>query len=335
MTTIVSYNILAGGYNVRNNGTRRTAQLASIIRSAHPDIVGLVEATHPLMEQKPLVIEELATTLGMQLIMGASSGPRGYQLALLTRLPVIRTQAHSHPGIHRPLLEVCVEETNGQQLTVFVTHLSANFNKGRGGGSIRQREVQEILRILAPARAQGISHVLIGDFNSLAPGDSFQASALVRYVIDIDSEKHYPDNIDGHPHLNGVVPPKLRFLNPILHLIPRSRLLSMLFDTAASLYVPRACIRLLYEAGYVDCYRRIHPQAHGFTCPAASPAGRIDFIFASPEMAHRLGTCYVLTNGEGIAGSSASDHLAVGAEFCLGVQPVSATTTFEEDMIPS
>ncbi len=335
MTTIVSYNMLAGGYNLRDNGTRRTAQLAAIIRSAHPDIVGLVEATHPLMQEKPLVIEELASTLGMQLVMNASSAPTGYQLALLTRLPVIRAQTHSHPSLHRPLLEVCLEEKNGQQFTVFVTHLSAAFNKGRGGGSIRKREVQEILRILAPARAQSIPHVLMGDFNSLAPGDSFQASALVSYVLGIENEERYPNNMDGHPHLNGVVPPKLRFLNPMLRLIPRSQFLSKLFNTAASLYAPRACIRFLYEAGYVDCYRRIHPDARGFTCPAASPAGRIDFIFASPEMATSLETCYVLTDGEGIVGSAASDHLAIAGEFGLSVRPVSTCTRFEEGMIPS
>jgi endonuclease/exonuclease/phosphatase family metal-dependent hydrolase len=335
MTTIVSYNILAGGYNLRNNGTRRTTQLAAIIRSAHPDIVGLVEATHPRMQQKPLVIEELASTLSMQLIMGASPTSNGYQLALLTRLPVIRTQTHLHPNIHRPLLEVCFEETNGQQFTVFVTHLSAAFNQGRGGGGIRRREVQEILRILAPMRAQGIPHVLMGDFNSLAPADSFQASALVSYVLGIESEKHDPHNFDGHPYLNGVVPPELRFLNPVLRLIPRSRFLSKLFNTAASLYAPRACIRLLYKTGYIDCYRRVHPNTRGFTCPAASPAGRIDFIFASPEMATRLKTCYVLTDGEGIAGSAASDHLAIGGEFGLDVQPVSAPTLFKEDIIPS
>jgi len=334
MTTIVSYNILAGGYNLRN-GTRRTAQLAAIIRSAQPDIVGLVEATHPRMQQKPLIIEELASMLGMRLIMSASPASNGYQLALLTRLPVIRTQTHARPDLHRPLLEVCFEETNGQQFTVFVTHLSASFNKGRGGGGIRTREIQEILHILAPARAQGIPHVLMGDFNSLAPGDSFQASALVSYVVGIENEENYPNNSDGHPHLNGVVPPELRFINPVLRLIPRSRVLSKLFNTAAALYAPRDCIRLLYEAGYVDCYRSIHPGARGFTCPAASPAGRIDFIFASPEMATCLETCYVLTDGEDVAGSAASDHLAIGAEFGLNVRPVSAGKQLKKDMIPS
>ncbi|HEV2656780.1 MAG TPA: hypothetical protein VGT82_17570, partial [Ktedonobacteraceae bacterium] len=68
-------------------------------------------------------------------------------------------------------------------------------------------------------------------------------------------------------------------------------------------------------AGYVDSYRRVHPQALGFTCPAAVPAGRIDFIFASPQMAERLETCYLLLDGEGVQGSAASDHLAIATEF--------------------
>lgn len=336
MTTIVSYNILAGGYNLSNNDMRRTPQLAAIIGSARPDIVGLVEATHPHMLQKPLVIEELAQMLGMQLIIGASVGQsKGYRLALLTRLPVIRIQTHPRPGLHRPLLEVCVEEKNGQQFTVFVTHLSASFNKGRGGGGIRKREVQEILNILAPARAQRMPHVLMGDFNSLAPGDAFQASALVRYVVGIDSEKTNKSDYDGHPYLDGVVPPKLRFLNPILRIIPNNPLLSTLFNSAAALYAPRASIRLLREAGYVDCYRRIHPQAHGFTYPATAPAGRIDYMFASPEMATHLETCYVLTDGEGIAGSEASDHLAIGGEFSLGVSPGLTKAKSEKDTIHS
>ncbi len=334
MTTIVSYNILAGGYSIRKNAARRTAQLVHIIRSANPDIVGVVEATHPLVQQKPLVIEEIAETLGMQLITGGPARHTGdYQTALLTRLPIVHTQLHRHPCFNKPLLEVRVEQTNGQQLTVFVTHLSAAFNKGRGGGAIRQREVREILRIMAPLRAQSIPHILMGDFNSLAPGDRFRASSLVGYVTGLDREKRKRNLYDGHPHLNFVVPPKLRFINPILRIIPRNQLLSTLFNSAASLYAPRGCIRLLREAGYVDSYRRVHPQALGFTCPAAAPAGRIDFIFASPEMAEHLETCYVLTEGEGIPGNEASDHLAVAAEFGLAIPPAEPSVTFSNAMI--
>src|SRR5690242_18312958 len=157
MTTIVSYNILAGGYSIRQNGARRTSQLVHIISSANPDIVGVVEATHPSVQKKPRVIEEVADLLGMKLITGAAARfDTDYQTALLTRLPVIYTQLHPHPKLNKALLEVCVEQKNGQQLTVFVTHLSAAFNRGRGGGAIRMREIQEILRIMAPFRAKNI-----------------------------------------------------------------------------------------------------------------------------------------------------------------------------------
>ena len=59
MTRILSYNILAGG-------KRRVDQLTKIISSAHPDIVGLVEAYNPR------TVEEMANRLGMQYRMSGS-----------------------------------------------------------------------------------------------------------------------------------------------------------------------------------------------------------------------------------------------------------------------
>jgi endonuclease/exonuclease/phosphatase family metal-dependent hydrolase len=240
-----------------------------------------------------------------------------YQLALLSRLPIVHTKIHSRPGLFtHPLLEVRVEEANGQHLTVFVTHLSAAFSKGWAGNAIRKREVREILCITAPLREQGVPHVLLGDFNSLAPGDPFRASFLLRYVVEQDRKKRDRSLADGHPHLDFVVPPRLRFLTPLLRSIPSNMLLSSLFDVAAWFYAPRGSMALLLKAGYTDCYRRIHPHAKGFTCPAAAPAGRIDYIFASPSLAKYLETCSVITEGEDmLPGSDASDHLAVAAAF--------------------
>ncbi len=320
MTRIVSYNILAGGYSLREKGARRVEQLVRIMRSANPDIVGVAEAIHPNMVQKPTVIEEIAETLGMQCIPGGEpTGCKDYQLALLTRLPVVYIKRHARPGIMaRPLLEVCVEEANGEHLTVFVTHLSAAFNRGRGGGHIRMREVEEILRIMAPLRAEGKPHLLMGDFNSLAPGDPFKASFLLRYVVRLDRKKVNPKLADGHPHLNSVVPRRLRFLKPLLRTISDSDLLCRFFDAAAYFYAPRGCIRRL-QAYYVDSFRRMYPHEWGFTCPASAPAGRIDYIFTSPALADRLTDCYVIVEGEGLPGSHASDHLAIAAELGMRV----------------
>jgi len=221
-------------------------------------------------------------------------------------------------------------EEEGRKLTVFVTHLAAAFYRGRGGDSIRRREVQEILRIMASKR--GTPHLLIGDFNAIAPGDHLKASILLRYLLDMDRRhQQNPDANAGYPNLDFVVPEPLRFLNPLLRGIPRSKLLSALFDGAGSLYAPRASVDLIYKAGYLDCFRHMNPQAWGFTCPARAPAGRIDYIFASPELAGRLSACEVVIEGNGSRGEEASDHLPVVADFGVSVQAKFTSHTMELD----
>ncbi len=304
MTRVLTYNILVGG-------TRRIDQIAQMIRSAHPDVVGLVEATNPR------VVEELAERLGMDYrISGHGNHSLDWQVALLSRLPITHMQVHHRPGLlSKPLLEVGVQEEDGRALALFVTHLTASFARSvRGGDNMRREEAREILHIMRAKR--GTPQLLIGDFNSLAPGDTLKASRLLRYLVDMDELRSAkPHESVGHPHLDFVVPPSLRFLDPLLRTISRNELLSSLFDGAGSVYVARGTIRLLRRAGYVDCFRRVNASAQGFTCPAKAPAGRIDYVFASPELAGRLSSCYVVTEGNGLPGEEASDHLPVLAEF--------------------
>lgn len=318
MTRILSYNILVGA-------TRRVEPLFDMIRKADPDIVGLVEATDPH------VVEELARRLGMKAVMsGNAQHTRDWQVALLTRLPIVYSKTHTHASIPtKPVLEVCVregEESDGRQLTIFVVHLAAEFSEGWAGNGIRRREVQTILRMMGAK--QGTPHIIMGDFNTLAPGDAFQASALLRYVVEQDRlYQKDPISSHGNPYLNFVVPGPLRIFNPLLRLIPRSRLLCRMFDAAASLYAPREAIQLLQRAGYIDTFRRMNPNAPGFTCPAAAPAGRIDFIFASPELASSLTDCSIPTEGKNARGAEASDHLPVVADFGVGVEKGAEETT--------
>src|SRR2546421_2722767 len=213
MTRILSYNILVGGQP-------RINQITAMIQAADPDVVGLVEATNPR------VVETLAKRLGMQYRISApGQNSADWQVAVLSRLPIIHTEVHICPGIlTKPLLEVCVEEAEGSRLTIFVTHLTASFTYGRAGESIRRDEVREILRIMASK--QGTPHLLMGDFNALAPGDRLKASILLRYLVEMDRRRQQnPHDNVGHPYLDFVVPASLRFLNPLLRVIPRSKLL--------------------------------------------------------------------------------------------------------------
>lgn len=304
MTRVLTYNILVGG-------TCRIDQIEQMIRTAQPDVVGLVEATNPR------VVQELAARLGMDYHMsGRGEHEKDWQVALLSRLPITHAEVYSRPGLlSKPFLEVGVQEENGQLLTLFVTHLPASFSHGlRGGDSIRREEAREIARIMKAKR--GMPHLLMGDLNSLAPGDTLKASRLLRYLVHVDElDRAKLHESVGHPHLDFVVPPPVRFLEPVLRVIARSTFLSVLFDGVGSLYVARGTIRLLRSAGYVDCFRHMHERAEGFTCPARAPAGRIDYIFASPELAPRLSACRVVTEAGDVRGEQASDHLPVVAEF--------------------
>src|SRR6266705_844018 len=125
MTRVLSYNILVGA-------TSRVNQVTGIIKPVQPDIVGLVEATNPK------VVQELAKRLEMEAVMTAQAMHyHDWQIALLSRLPIVWTQTYTPDTLAKPLLEACVEEADGQQLTVFVTHLIAAFNKGRAGEGMR------------------------------------------------------------------------------------------------------------------------------------------------------------------------------------------------------
>lgn len=314
MTHILSYNILVGG-------TGRVEDIEGMIRLANADVVGLVEALNPR------VVETLARHLGMEYCTNASpNGAWRASSALLSRLPIVRSEVHACPGVLlRPLLEVTLEEAHGEKLTAFVAHLTADFVRGRGGDTSRRKEVNEILRVM---RADHGPHVLMGDFNALAPGDRLKASHLLRYLVALDKRrKRRPQDSYGHPHLNFVIPSYLRPLSPLLRMIPHSQLLCDLFDEASGLYVARGSIGLLREAGYVDCFRYVNPRAWGFTCPSASPAGRIDYLFANPLLATRLSACKVIDGGQDVNAEEASDHLPVLAEFGVGVE-----TTFSPRM---
>ena len=308
VTRVLTYNILFGG-------TPRTDQIAQIIRSARPDVVGLLEATDPR------VVEKLAEQLGMEYrLTGRSRFAADWQVAVLSRLPIVRMRVHLRPGaLSKPLLEIGVREEHGGELTLFVTHLTSSFARGaRGGDSLRLAEVRELLRITAHKRVT--PHLIMGDFNSLAPGDALGASRLLRYLVQMEElpQAKLHERLSS-ADLNFVVPTSLGFLKPLLRVIPRHAALSVLFDAAASRYVARGSIRLLLRAGYLDCFRQVRPHDDGFTCPARAPAGRIDYIFASPELATRLSACSVVTGADGVFAEQASDHLPVLAEF--GVPP--------------
>ncbi len=75
----------------------------------------------------------------------------------------------------------------------------------------------------------------------------------------------------------------------------------------------RLAIPRLVAAGYIDCFRQLHPNEDGFTWWTINPTTRYDYIMADSAMAQRLLSCRVVDEIEAVY--AASDHFPLLAEF--------------------
>lgn len=304
---ILSYNILLGA-------TRRLEPLSSIIASTHSDIIGLVEATDAH------VVEELAKRLHMHFCFtGRGQRPRDWQVAVLSRYPILDAHVHTYPDIlvRNHILEASIAVPTIGPLTVFVAHLTADFFHGNEGNRIRRLEMEKILCLMKAKR--GTPHLLMGDFNTIAPGDKLQASYMLRHLLRENKKYYdklkvqYPSYIHNQGKRALIRRIALRIIGTSLLSTPLSR---KLLNTFSPLFA-QGGIELLQRAGYVDCFRRVHPHSLGFTCPAAAPSGRIDYIFVSSELAPLLTDCDIVLSGNGVYAEQASDHIPVVADFAI------------------
>jgi len=148
-------------YNIRRGGTGREAALAATIAHASPDIVIFQEATDPAL------VETLASRAGMR--YWASRAKRS--LAFMSRAPIVHYEWHRPPLSRHAFLELV---PYGADFRVFGVHLSAVF----AAWTERRRafELRALLRSIA-AHQHGF-HALVGDFNTIAPGDMLDPTAL-------------------------------------------------------------------------------------------------------------------------------------------------------------
>jgi endonuclease/exonuclease/phosphatase family metal-dependent hydrolase len=150
-------------YNIRRGGAGREAPLASVIRSAAPDIVVLEEATRP----------DVVECLARETAMPHWSARGGKSLAFLSRVPIASFEAH-RPRISRhAFLEIAPADSSWRIFGVHLSAVHAAWTERR-----RSFELRALLREVA--QHQHGPHVLIGDFNTVAPGDIFDATRLPR-----------------------------------------------------------------------------------------------------------------------------------------------------------
>lgn len=148
-------------YNIRYGGSGREAALTTVIRTAKPDVVVLQEAT------KPQVIEQIAHDTGLQ-YWGTQ---RGESLGYLSRQPLDHVEWRKPRVSRHAFIEIVPAGASWRIVGVHLSAVHAAWTEQR-----RHYELRALL--LAIQQHQHGPHVLVGDFNTLAPGEILDFTKL-------------------------------------------------------------------------------------------------------------------------------------------------------------
>lgn len=151
-------------YNIRKGGSRGRAAIAEVLTALDPDLTVLQEATDPE------VVAWLARKTGNPFWTSRV----GHSVALLARREPDQLRWHAI-GPNRTCIEI--EPADGFRL--FGIHLSSGLS--RRGERRRLLELGVILELAGPADDRRRT-MIVGDFNSIAPGDTLAVAMLPRWI---------------------------------------------------------------------------------------------------------------------------------------------------------
>jgi endonuclease/exonuclease/phosphatase family metal-dependent hydrolase len=152
-------------YNIRFGGTGREAKLAEVIRAVAPDLVVFQEATDTR------VIERLAAATDMPF----HASRRQHSIAYISRLEIAHHEWHYTLGSRHPYMEIVPRNSSTR---IFGLHLLARFSKWHERR--RAAEIRALLKNIE--RHKEGFHVLVGDFNTLAPGELLNTQKMPHWI---------------------------------------------------------------------------------------------------------------------------------------------------------
>ncbi len=152
-------------HNIRFGGKGREAQLAAVIQAAAPDVVVFQEAIFPR------VIQQIAAATGMEFWLSKPN----HSVAYCSRIKIEHHEWHYPRGSKHAFLEIHPSGTNAR---IFGVHLRAMFSKW--GERRRKQEIETLLASIQKHQ-QGF-HALVGDFNSLGPGELLDIKKMPHWI---------------------------------------------------------------------------------------------------------------------------------------------------------
>ena len=267
-------------YNLFFGGTDRIDAIHAVLAHANADAIALTEA------DDRRVVAALADRLSMYHVWAEGSGDR--HIATLSRFPIVEWRIHKTPPLTQAALETRLELPHPPAPSPETKlPVSGDANAGWGGEAITIYNVHFLPYLLLPfeiRRWQAVGK-LLNTIHARRPG---------AHLILGDLNAIGPgDRVLQHSN-----PPRMR------------RVMALQLNLIFRLAIPR-----LIKAGYVDCFRRLHPKQDGFTWMPGNPTTRYDYILADAALAPALRACRVIDDTEAV--KLASDHFPLLAEFEL------------------
>jgi endonuclease/exonuclease/phosphatase family metal-dependent hydrolase len=148
-------------YNIQHGGVGRERHLATVINEQEPDLVLLQEAT------RPEIVSRLAGATGMT----ASGSVRGRSLGFLSRVPIAEHRWIRPRWSQHAFLELVPADMNIRVVGVHLSAVHAAWTEAR-----RVRELRALLKAIEPYH--DTPHLVMGDFNTLAPDERLDVSRL-------------------------------------------------------------------------------------------------------------------------------------------------------------
>jgi len=152
-------------YNIRFGGLGRQKPLAEIIRAVGPDLVVFQEAIHP----------DVIKTLSDATQLPFWAARKDHSIGFISKNEPAYYEWHYPAGARHSFLEIV---PTGTEARIFGLHLSARFSKW--DERRRAREIRSLLEGIK--RHQNGVHALVGDFNTLAPGELLETRRMPAWI---------------------------------------------------------------------------------------------------------------------------------------------------------
>ena len=152
-------------YNIRFGGVGREENIANVIKALSPDLVIFQEA----------IVPEVIRRISALAALPFWTSQTGHSIAYSSRVNISHSEWHAPRGSAHPYLEMVLAESGAH---IFGLHLRAMLSKWG-----ERRRVKEIKALLENIKDhQHGFHILIGDFNSLAPGELLNTRKMPAWI---------------------------------------------------------------------------------------------------------------------------------------------------------